>query len=217
MKIEHLITELGKAKVRATAPGAAPAGKTLSMTPNAIRKRNARAAGVGQPLPTTDLDASWQNIMARAEELEKNMDDLAGLRTTQTPAQPTTQPAAAPTTQTPAQPTTQPRGPGLGSKIATGVGRFVQGTGNLASQVAGAVTQPIGAAFGGLKKGFRTANRGETFKLPNQRDYAPSQSRSYEPSQDDVSGSAELADLKSMIQRIDQRLTNAGIKETKKS
>jgi hypothetical protein len=210
MKIEHLITELGKAKVRATAPGAAPAGKTLSMTPNAIRKRNARAAGVGQPLPTTaPTQSSWQDIMARARELEKNMDDLAGLRTTQTTAQPTTQPAAAPTTQTPAQPTTQPRRPGLGSKIATGVGRFVQGTGNLASQVAGAVTQPIGAAVGGLKKGFRTANRGDTFKLPNQR--------GYEPSQDDVSGSAELADLKSMIQRIDQRLTNAGIKETKKS
>jgi hypothetical protein len=191
MKIEHLITELRKAKVGATTPATAPtppattqAGKTLSMTPNAVRKRNARAATANQAQPTA-------------------------APTTQTPAQPATQPQAQPTTQTPAQPATQPQGPGLGSKIATGVGRFVQGTGNLASQVAGAVTQPIGAAFGGLKKGFRTANRGDTFKLPNQR--------SYEPSQDDVSGSDDLADLKSMIQRIDQRLTNAGIKETKKS
>ncbi len=178
MKIEHLITELRKAKVGATTTGATPAqpattqaGKTLSMTPNAIRKRNAKAAAA-----------------------------------TSTPAQPATAPT--PPQSNVGSSSNVSNEPGIGSRIATGVGRFVQGTGNLASQVAGAVTQPIGAAFGGLKKGFRTANRGDTFKLPNQR--------GYEPSQDVPSGSDDLADLKSMIQRIDQRLTNAGIKETKK-
>lgn len=105
--------------------------------------------------------------------------------------------------------------PGIGSKMATGVGKFIQGTGNLASQVAGAVTQPIGAAVGGLKKGFRTANRGEVFRAPAYQQRDPGALSDPQAPESQV-GANDLADLKAMIQRIDQRLTNAGIKETKK-
>ena len=102
-------------------------------------------------------------------------------------------------------------------------GSAIRGVGNVASQAAGGVTQTLGAAAGGLAHGYQTARRGGAFKQAAQdaTGYTPALQR---PSNDEISSGAgsttggaggaggdEIAQLKSTLQTMDQRLRKAGL------
>lgn len=82
----------------------------------------------------------------------------------------------------------------------------VRGVGNIASQATGAVGQALAAPVGGAIHGYKTARSGSTFSQPSSVKQPISQQ-----------SGQEIDDLKSLIQRLDQRLTAAGIKENNRS
>jgi hypothetical protein len=110
-----------------------------------------------------------------------------------------------------------------------GVGNVIQGTGNIASQLVGSTAQTVGAAAGGFKRGFNTSYGGDTFRMPTTPvsqglNQASNSQIHYQHGQnvaqqgDNFANSQQqLDDLKTMIQRMDQRLTGAGIRESKKN
>jgi hypothetical protein len=114
----------------------------------------------------------------------------------------------------------------LGSTVA-------QGLGDVASATAGGIGQTIGAAAGGLGAGYHTARQRKSFGS-TQGGYGlggigdPSRPDPYYAQggggggaggttpASTAAGNAEIADLKSSIQKIDQRLAAAKIPESKK-
>lgn len=86
-------------------------------------------------------------------------------------------------------------GPGLAkgaANLATGTAKFA---GDLAAQTAGGVAQTVGSIPGGFAKGYRTSRGGGQFTADPV-------------SSGGSAGSSELAGLKAMISKLDQRLSN---------
>ena len=143
--------------------------------------------------------ATMQNLRTAPIPARPNLNVLPGGTTT---AQPATTPAPGPTppTTTPPAATTASARPGVGAtlgKFARGVGKAIQTTGDVASQTAGAITQPFGAAVGGLARGYNTARSGGKF-LSKQGTAAPAAAPS------NAADDTEIADLKSRLERLEQ-------------
>jgi hypothetical protein len=95
-------------------------------------------------------------------------------------------------------------GQGIGS-VGQGIGAGLRGVGDVASSAVGAVTSPLGALAGGLKRGYDTARAGQSFSTAGGGAGAPAISHA------GSSNDQEVDQLKAAIQAMDQRLRNKGI------
>jgi hypothetical protein len=108
------------------------------------------------------------------------------------------------------------------SNVAKGLGSagtgIVKGIGDIASQAVGGATQAVGAGLGGAVHGYKAARAGQQFGGGGTAGApgAPVSSGGSATSPQsaagaDAGGSDELAQLKSTLQTMDQRLRRAGI------
>jgi len=102
--------------------------------------------------------------------------------------------------------------------VSQGAASAVKGIGDVASQAVGGAAQTVGAGIGGAIHGFKAARAGQQFGGGGTAGApgAPVSSGGSAPSPQsaagaDAGGSDELAQLKSTLQTMDQRLRRAGI------
>lgn len=104
----------------------------------------------------------------------------------------------------------QKYGPGIAKGAANLATGTVKAAGDIAAQAAGGVGQAVGAAPGGFIKGFKTARSGGQFKSDQSSGpySAPSAPTNTTPQGTVAADNTELASLKTMIAKLDQRLGN---------
>jgi hypothetical protein len=244
MKIEQLIDSLDEARRNnygreiSNVQGQA-LGKQLATNAPGAQQALAQAQSTTQPAPQGDtLGQTTPAQRLAAKKANSAPVNLPGKQTAApvapttpvvpppaetpatTPAADTTTPA--PTTTTPATTnpadttTTAPAGkkPGIDWK------KGIQGFGDVASQVTGAIGQTVGAVGGGLGRGYHTARQGKKFgglDALTANNYAgdPYQQGGGGGAGGGAAGDAEVAQLKADIANITGRLNKAGIAEKK--
>jgi hypothetical protein len=240
MKIEHLIAGLDEARrnnfgreisnaqgqalgkqVATNAPGAQQALAQAKTAQATNQPDNLKGDTLGQTTPAQRLAAkksvSGPSALPKAPVVAP---------TTPVVPPPAETPATAPTTPAttePAADTTQPattepaaKKPGIDWK------KGIQGIGDVASQVTGAIGQTVGAVGGGLGRGYHTARQGKKF---GGLDAMTANNYAGDPYQQGGAGGggsagggagdAEVAQLRSDIAKITGRLDKAGISEKK--
>jgi hypothetical protein len=260
MKIQHLVDSLGEGRKnnwgreQSNAAGQDIARQVAAGQPQADTNAQIQQARSTQAPSTNTGDTLGQTTPAQRLALQRAQQAASGTTTTApttntTPSSGTT--TTAPTTNTAptdtAQPQQAPKTPtdwkGAWDTVKNVAGAAkdatvgtIKGAGDIASQVAGGVTQTAGAALGGLGAGYHTARQRKSFgstqggygldKIgnPNNPDpyYAPGGGGTVPASTpastptSTAAGDAEIANLKASIQKIDQRLSAAKIPESKK-
>jgi hypothetical protein len=238
MKIEQLIDSLDEARRNnygreiSNVQGQA-LGKQLATNAPGAQQALAQAQSTKQSAPQGDtLGQTTPAQRLAAKKANSAPVNLPGKQTA-APIAPTTPvvpppaetPATAPAAETP--PTTEPTTPAdttttapAGKKPGIDWKKGIQGIGDVASQVTGAIGQTVGAVGGGLGRGYHTARQGKKFgglDALTANDYAgdPYQQGGGGSAGGGAAGDAEVAQLKADIANITGRLNKAGIAEKK--
>lgn len=125
-------------------------------------------------------------------------------------------PAVQPTTQATPKTDKLAKAASIGGKARDIAGGFIRGVGNIGAELGQAAGQIAASPFAGAVRGYQTARQGGSFTSPTSGAKLSGYAGGSGSAQQTSTSQDDVADLKQMIARIDQRLTAAGVKENSK-